>query len=496
MTLDRSSQKWGFAFMLSVLALSNVIHPVVNDPTRMFENLPYDLFPQGVLNNQTASESPSSPNADVSNNPSSDANKMITENQATIPSEHSSATTIESNYSALDHVVMRFRNDPSSVTIQPNSVPVMLWPFQDQGWKVDSADMTHIETNGVQESSVLYLAPKAVRTLDPNVVWLTDVKFPPSEWCKRLTQKAELTKARRQAAGLPLQWPIFVVDFTDQRTYHRCKGLELIVGKEFMFYSKRSVVVDRVFDSSQNWVTLGTKVLEQRNMTYEHMPLVVRTDIVEILKRILLHRYNKTKLSDPIETLWNRSVDIAHYWPSDGRSGIGRFQSQLRDKVSQTIETALLGTTKQIFVGVTGTADRRGRRKPQTAYVRHMLTTKIVVVTQRDEWEGHYRLYEALLSGAMVMSDQMLILSRLGLENGTSVIEFDSETSLISLAQYYLDHNSERQAIASRGRQIAMSRHRSWHRMEEIVFGSIVTKCTAKECPYIVHGNESSIVSS
>ncbi|CAJ1968801.1 unnamed protein product [Cylindrotheca closterium] len=91
-----------------------------------------------------------------------------------------------------------------------------------------------------------------------------------------------------------------------------------------------------------------------------------------------------------------------------------------------------------------------------------MLTTKIVVVTQRDEWEGHYRLYEALLSGAMVMSDQMLILSRLGLlENGTSVIEFDSETSLISLAQYYLDHNSERQAIAARGRQIAMSRHRS-----------------------------------
>ncbi|KAL3936527.1 MAG: hypothetical protein SGBAC_008170 [Bacillariaceae sp.] len=395
---------------------------------------------------------------------------------------------------------MRYRSkDPSSIhSLQPNSIPVLLWPFQDQAFQVDSADMIHIETNGVHESSVLYMAPNAVKTLDPNVVWLTDVKFPPTEWCKRLTKKAELTQTRRRASNLPLQWPIFVVDFTDQRTYHRCKGLEEVVGIDFMFYSKRSVVVNRVFDKTQNWVSLGTKVLERDNVMYEHIPLIVRTDIVATLQHILRHHYNNNsddgiQLKHPIERLWNRTVDIAHYWPSDGKSGIGRFQKQLRDKVSRVLEQEL-GASHQVFCGVTGTADRKGRRKPQAAYIQHMLTTKIVVVTQRDEWEGHYRLYEALISGAMVMSDQMLIGPRLGLVNGTSIVEFNSAASLVSLAEYYLTNEKERQTIAARGRQVAMSQHRSWHRMEEIVLGSIVTKCKAEACPYVVHGNETSSI--
>jgi hypothetical protein len=59
-------------------------------------------------------------------------------------------------------------------------------------------------------------------------------------------------------------------------------------------------------------------------------------------------------------------------------------------------------------------------------------------------------------------------------------------------------------AIAREGRRVAMSRHRSWHRIEEIIFGRPLTVCASEEemdsphlgdrddCPYIVHANETS----
>lgn len=393
--------------------------------------------------------------------------------------------------SAHDHIVLQFRKDKDKGRLLPASIPVYIFPFQDPTQKSLSPDMIHIESNGVEESSVFTLASDATRTFDPNTVWLTDVKFQDSIWCRRFTKKVLLAQGRRRNASLPLQWPVFVVDFTDERKFHRCPALEQALGLDFIFYSKRSVVVDRYFNEEDNWVLLGQKVLENDNVKYDQMPLIVRTDIVQATQQILQDQYN-VRLQDPIEKLWNRSVDLAHYWPSDGKSGIRQFNNALRDHVSRVLEDKL--SSWNIFCGITGTADRLGRRTPQSAYVQAMLNTKIVVVTQRDEWEDHFRLYEALLSGALVMTDQMVTVPDIGLKNGTSVVEFNSAENLISLANHYLTHEEERQSIASAGRFIALSRHRSWHRMEEIILGSVVTEFPVSASgpfPYIVHANES-----
>ena len=77
-------------------------------------------------------------------------------------------------------------------------------------------------------------------------------------------------------------------------------------------------------------------------------------------------------------------------------------------------------------MGLAGNALQAGRRSVHSDYIQAMLNSKIVVVTQRDDWEDHYRLFEALVSGAMVMTDRMLSLPK-GLENGVSIIEFQSE---------------------------------------------------------------------
>jgi Glycosyl transferases group 1 len=102
-------------------------------------------------------------------------------------------------------------------------------------------------------------------------------------------------------------------------------------------------------------------------------------------------------------------------------------------------------------------------------------------------------LFEALISGALVITDRMLSLPE-GLKNGTSIVEFSSLQELGPLIDYYLRHPEERFEIGRQGRLVAMSRHRSWHRMEEIIFGQRLTTCsTAAEpaaCPYVVHIDE------
>jgi hypothetical protein len=133
-----------------------------------------------------------------------------------------------------------------------------------------------------------------------------------------------------------------------------------------------------------------------------------------------------------------------------------------------------------------------GRRGVKSAYIEALLSTKILIVTQRDGWEDHYRLFEGLVGGPMILMDRMLSLPQ-GLENGTHVVEFTSEAELISLALYYLSNPKERLEIARRGRLEAMSRHRSWHRMEQIIFGDTLSRCKEDkkgDCPFIEHANE------
>jgi Uma2 family endonuclease len=91
------------------------------------------------------------------------------------------------------------------------------------------------------------------------------------------------------------------------------------------------------------------------------------------------------------------------------------------------------------------------------------------------------------------MTDRMLSLPD-GLQNGTSILEFSSQQELGALLDYYLRHPEERFEIGRQGRLVAMSRHRSWHRMEEVIFGRVLSTCSnaaaADACPYVVHIDE------
>ena len=145
------------------------------------------------------------------------------------------------------------------------------------------------------------------------------------------------------------------------------------------------------------------------------------------------------------------------------------------------------------FVGLAGNAHREGRREVSDDCIEAMLDAEIVVPAQRDMWEDHCRLMEGLMSGSMVLHDFMHGLPQ-GLENGTSVVECTSPEDSESLLQHCLEHDEERMEIGRRGREVAMQRHRTWHRIQEVDFGEIISTCESKppggHCPYIMHANE------
>lgn len=403
---------------------------------------------------------------------------VFVEKSANVSTEQLKNTVISIN----DHVITRISNG-NKTGVSP--IPVVVWPYVEHG--VSTAVSKHLEENGVEESGYLELS-KDMWNFDQNVVWVGDLGV---KSCDKFHKKIKQAKEKRAELGLALQWPVFIIDWTDYGKNMRCKSIEEDMGPEFVKYSQRSIVKGRKWRKEEGWVTFGERWKEDGLGTRRHMPYFVRTDTVESLDKILKEQYNMT-LASPIEKL-RRTIDVSHFWPLNMK-GVRNIQCKLRKMVSKVVSETGKEANLTTFVELAGKAVKKGRTNVKSAYVEAMLDSKIIVVTQRDQWEDHYRLFEALTSGAMIMADRMLSLPH-GLENGTSVVEFGSAEDLRSKILYYSSHPQERLEIARKGREVSMSRHRTWHRMEEIIFGRAISDCsnaTSSEssCPYIVHASE------
>ena len=286
-------------------------------------------------------------------------------------------------------------------TYDGERVKVVSWPQWEVG--ASTAEAMHIDLNGIRESRFLE-SSKDFLDFDDSVVWLGDpgYGFGWSLWCGKfleLVVAAQANRARlRRTLGLdlPLSWPIYIVDWSDKTTRARCVSVEQAVGRDFVFYSKRSVVAKRSWNNATNWVSEGSlmNMTDPRfgGATYRHIPLTVRTDIVQTMELVLREQHNLT-LRDPIERQIHRTIDVAHLWPLRRTGGLGGVDSQLRHVVSVFLTnlSTSAGPNLNIFVGTSGLTQHQGRQDVASDYVETLLESKIMVVTQRDKWEGKKR---------------------------------------------------------------------------------------------------------
>jgi hypothetical protein len=125
----------------------------------------------------------------------------------------------------------------------------------------------------------------------------------------------------------------------------------------------------------------------------------------------------KDKRTINVVLLWNKG-DYAYY---------GLF---LRDvvKLVKTLHQSKYGdscfknnNTIESLVKIMDNAEKgTGARNVQFHYIQTLMTSKIVVFAQPDEWEDQYRLMESLASGALVLTDSMLAPPE-GLVNNTTI---------------------------------------------------------------------------
>ena len=200
----------------------------------------------------------------------------------------------------------------------------------------------------------------------------------------------------------------------------------------------------------------------------------VRSDIVDAMNSILggelynitmkSDKSNNLALPDPVDI--PRNGDVRHFWNHWHTHNYSMLRSRVSDAILSLNET----TDLMVHAGLAGDFAAPGRNFAHAEYVHAMLSYKIIVVSQRDEWEGHYRLMEAMISGAMVMTDPMVYLPA-GFEDGFNVVVYTSIHDLKQKIQYYCraEHEKERLTIARAGVDLVMSRHRSWHYMEDYI---------------------------
>lgn len=107
-------------------------------------------------------------------------------------------------------------------------------------------------------------------------------------------------------------------------------------------------------------------------------------------------------------------------------------------------------TGYRVHVGTVGTAGATGRTRPNRAYLRMLANCKVVVTCNPSGWEGDSRLGEALVSGALVLSDRMLDVPP-GAVPGENLLFYENTTQMLAQVQAALDNPIVSARIASRG---------------------------------------------
>ncbi len=356
------------------------------------------------------------------------------------------------------------------------------------------SEYRHIIMDGVEKSSRLTTTDDVN---DPDALWIVDeARFDCFDDLIPAIQKR--WKYESDAVDLtPRPWKIILMNFDDcQLLQRKCLiGItEIFKSTKYLYYGERKIMQDRDIEINEEdpddkpFADFGEPIDFAEELWYEQdsgsfvpfhcsvYPLQygVRSDIVEAIEHLqhvsLMQKLGSMIMPNPVKTnLPKRPKDVAHFWNPDRDTEYAYLRNNvtaaLLDFADEPDNTDYIITADEV-----GESERTGRNAVNENYAAALLSHKIIIVCQRDGWEDHYRLMEALAGGALVMTDPMHPLPA-GIEDGKQVVVYESIAALKDKIKYFLEHEEERQEIAQSGHDVAMSRHRSWHRMEELVFG-------------------------
>ena len=204
---------------------------------------------------------------------------------------------------------------------------------------------------------------------------------------------------------------------------------------------------------------------------------------------IYLKRSFVTK-SDGVYTGTGRRYN-RHYYPMAYSVADSYFHAELMGKVPRTIDvlcsnrpTSKQPTRSRVVSwihtyleahpdvrGIAGDVNSGGRREINDGYFGAMRKSKIVVTCNPSHWEGDFRTFEALASGALIFVDEMYVPHPRPFVDGEHVVVYDNsdEAAFAEKLAYYLAHPDEAAKIAAAGLKHALKYHRAVSRMDWVL---------------------------
>ena len=147
------------------------------------------------------------------------------------------------------------------------------------------------------------------------------------------------------------------------------------------------------------------------------------------------------------------------------------FQLQQRSTMRQKIPHIVNMYQGSKYVGLAMAKNYNDRYNSiNEEYFRVLKSSKIIVTANPPNWEGDYRLWEALFMGNLVLCDRMIMEIDNPLINGEHIIYYDDESELLNLIEYYIDNEEERNRIGQNGREHVMKYHKFSDRIDEVLF--------------------------
>ena len=171
----------------------------------------------------------------------------------------------------------------------------------------------------------------------------------------------------------------------------------------------------------------------------------------------------KEYIERPLSKTLIRDIDVAVFFSSRARGS--------RGKVAAHVWSTQRHRNRKVHVGIVGHAGEVGRNVVGEEYMQMLRRSKIVVTCNPDGWEGDYRLFEALASGALVLTDRMVLPYDKPMVDGQHLVMY-SLAALNEIDQaidYYLADPDMRKRIASAGREFVIAHHKPEDRIRDIV---------------------------
>ena len=162
---------------------------------------------------------------------------------------------------------------------------------------------------------------------------------------------------------------------------------------------------------------------------------------------------------------YQRDIDISVLFSLTSTEPVNKYRTLVTNFIKEKF------SNYNIHIGICGTPGQIGRNSMQRDYYDKMFRSKIVVTCNPSAWEGDYRTWEALSSGAMVIVDKMLTPVVNPLIDGEHVVFYDRDNlaELEEKVSYYLKNPDLIKKIAKQGNEYALKFHKASDRIDEIL---------------------------